>query len=817
MADYNHITLGSMVVGLVSMLSGITCSQICEPQQLTSPHSVHAYSEQPMSCLSGCVAASPNTQDPEVHIINLRSSTPPLFSTSSSQLNPQNTIDFNFKSKQGGILARNLVFVLNSAAAVLWRVKGENIFPIPLYDIKIVVPHNTSVTWNSEISINLIETALPQDNTNLLNFVQEHYDSAATFSEVLDANAFTLLVGAGIKTPSICVISPGFQTLDFTAKHVVEQPITGCEVQETLGSLQPEFHIILLHAGSGAQSSASVPVLVEIKFGRSSDNMADIILVLVAEGNVTWRVQTGLRSGMLQVVSPNLVDVEEDLLNAVDIQEVPRTSEGLLAWAATRDWPVTSFTRAESANKFVVMSEHQNTPTREPASRLKMLQKFTVIKCHRSGIQVRILQSVMSVYGLNAENMMLRDRSCGAVESGPYYVIDTQKEQCGSEMTLLVDGEVLFNNEVIYTNSESVMEGSGELDRDRLMGGPPIDDEQGLSYTVPINCKYLTNGDPVTSSLPNQVTISMDMYTGNDYRQKVQDYPHSVQVGERVYLEVSLRSDTQLNIVPKQCWLSLPGEEQLLIQQGCAMTESLIFHRGSSNSDQMRRFSFEIPDTVFVKWPYNVHCVLGMCSRNGLDGIGVDKEIPQCTSIQDPVTGCLNPLHADSMLTQAIYLGPFQIVTSSIVTPSKEDTDIPKAVEGTGCKELTSQAKDDCQVDGLATGPAVAIVVVSFIMGMVLMGALWFIHTHTGPHTGPPPSASPGTVSTASSPSANGHLMNGHIPNGAIPNGVIPNGVIPNGTIPNGNIPSGFMPSKLNPNGIPLHGMRHVDPLPEEV
>ena len=54
--------------------------------------------------------------------------------------------------------------------------------------------------------------------------------------------------------------------------------------------------------------------------------------------------------------SPNLVDVEEDLLNAVDIQEVPRTSEGLLAWAATRDWPVTSFTRAESANKFVVMS-----------------------------------------------------------------------------------------------------------------------------------------------------------------------------------------------------------------------------------------------------------------------------------------------------------------------------------------------------------------------------------------------------------------------------------------------------------------------------
>ena len=106
-----------------------------------------------MSCLSGCVAASPNTQDPEVHIINLRSSTPPLFSTSSSQLNPQNTIDFNFKSKQGGILARNLVFVLNSAVPVLWRVKGENIFPIPLYDIKIVVSKNRNSSLEFQVQL----------------------------------------------------------------------------------------------------------------------------------------------------------------------------------------------------------------------------------------------------------------------------------------------------------------------------------------------------------------------------------------------------------------------------------------------------------------------------------------------------------------------------------------------------------------------------------------------------------------------------------------------------------------------------------------
>ena len=49
------------------------------------------------------------------------------------------------------------------------------------------------------------------------------------------------------------------------------------------------------------------------------------------------------------------------------------------------------------------------------------------------------------------------------------------------------------------------MEGSGEIDRDRLMGGLPVDDEQTFTAEVPFTCMYLTNGEPVTGSLPNKV------------------------------------------------------------------------------------------------------------------------------------------------------------------------------------------------------------------------------------------------------------------------------------------------------------------------
>ena len=131
-------------------MTGVSSSQTCNLQELPSPHSVHAYDEQPVSCLSGCVGVEPDTKVPEVHIINLRLSSSSVSSTSlpaDSQSNPLDIIDFNFKSKNTGIFARSLVFVLNSATPVRWRVKGENLFPFPLYTIQIVVSR-TNNAWN---------------------------------------------------------------------------------------------------------------------------------------------------------------------------------------------------------------------------------------------------------------------------------------------------------------------------------------------------------------------------------------------------------------------------------------------------------------------------------------------------------------------------------------------------------------------------------------------------------------------------------------------------------------------------------------------
>ncbi|XP_038063653.1 transforming growth factor beta receptor type 3-like [Patiria miniata] len=826
MACLSHTaTFCLLAFSLASIITGVSCSQPCTPQTSPLSHRVHAYDKQPRQCLAGCVSAASSDPDVvEVHVVNLRSSTAPTSTsaTDSESSTPQNLVDFHFKPKQAGFFARSLVFVLNSAEPVRWSVEGENMLSIPSFTIKIVVPLHScqSVSWNPGISlsVNVECAALPHNNSDLLVFTQTHYGSVSTFSEVLDANAISLLVGSGITSPPTCIIQSDFQTPDFTARHVLEQPITGCQAPNLLGPLQPEFHVVLLGdvAGALATDTGDPPIVtLELQPVRSTDSSCDIILVLVSEANATWKVNPGRRRGLLQVMTPNSVDMRQDFMNRVEEQELPRNTAGLMAWAEMKEWPLTSFTSAESANEFIISIEHKNAPTREPPSRLSIITQYTDTDCRRDGITVRILRKVMDAFDLSAGNMMLRDHSCKAVESGDYYVIDTHRDQCGTTMTVMDTGQVVYHNEVIYSNAESVIEGSGESDLERLMGGLPVDDEQSLTAQVPFTCEYDSKGEVLTSGLfggerKPTITISMDMYTGNDFAEKQTTFPFTFQIGERVYFEVALKDSLQLSIVPSQCWLS-PGSRALtdnlhfLIYNGCARDETLIFHRDVSTSGQFRRFSYDVPD---LQWDalYYIHCELGICSR---DGTGSSRGIPVCESIMDPDTGCLAINKQNGLVldfpTQSLYLGPYKTSTSSVL-PQNEGTIVSK-----GPGEIDDESID-CEAEGLGTGPAAAIAVASFVMGMVLMGALWFIHTHTGPHTGPPPSASPCTASTASSPSANGHLMNGHIPNGAIPNGTVPSGAIPNG-----HIPAGFMASKLNPNGIPLQGMRHVDPSPEDV
>ena len=48
------------------------------------------------------------------------------------------------------------------------------------------------------------------------------------------------------------------------------------------------------------------------------------------------------------------MDMQTGPMSPVERSELPKNTEGLMTWAEMQEWPLTSFTRAETANKFVV-------------------------------------------------------------------------------------------------------------------------------------------------------------------------------------------------------------------------------------------------------------------------------------------------------------------------------------------------------------------------------------------------------------------------------------------------------------------------------
>ena len=73
------------------------------------------------------------------------------------------------------------------------------------------------------------------------------------------------------------------------------------------------------------------------------------------------------------------------------------------------------------------------------------------------------------------------------------------------------------------------------------------------------------------------------------------------------------------------------------------------------------------------------------------------------------------------------YVEIFIVYSDGTDTPVvKVETDVPE----TG--EVSGSNKEPMVIEGLDSGTVVGIAFAAFIIGAMMMGALWFIHTHSG-------------------------------------------------------------------------------------
>ena len=117
-----------------------------------------------------------------------------------------------------------------------------------------------------------------------------------------------LSLSPGISSPRTCQIQAGFQTPYFTARYLVQQPVTGCHSPKPTVPLPREFHAILLQGVTGNPATGTSkypPLVVDVLVKGTGDSMRSVVLWLVSEANVSWKIRTQGILGQLEVKVTN--------------------------------------------------------------------------------------------------------------------------------------------------------------------------------------------------------------------------------------------------------------------------------------------------------------------------------------------------------------------------------------------------------------------------------------------------------------------------------------------------------------------------------
>ncbi|OWF53308.1 Transforming growth factor beta receptor type 3 [Mizuhopecten yessoensis] len=129
-----------------------------------------------------------------------------------------------------------------------------------------------------------------------------------------------------------------------------------------------------------------------------------------------------------------------------------------------------------------------------------------------------------------------------------------------------------------------------------------------------------------------------------------------------------------------------------------------------------------------------LQCRIGVCSRNPKLAQGIPCGDEMCGKITANMPGKL------------IVRGPLEITgqveppepsRKTIIKPAINQGVIPKGDQRNHHHQSNSRHNsnhaDTIVIEGLDSGTVVGIAFAAFIIGVLLMAALWFIHTHTGP------------------------------------------------------------------------------------
>lgn len=390
-------------------------------------------------------------------------------------------------------------------------------------------------------------------------------------------------------------------------------------------------------------------------------------------------------------------------------------------------------------------------------------------KCASGHMEVSIAKSFIEASQVDKTKISLKDSSCRmSRETDKHIILRSGLDECGTQL-LEMDNLLSYSNKVLLWTTPSLVQnflqdlGSGNFE-DNEMGsgardmGSYMDDEdfQTRRLALEVECKVYKDPledklDSTSHSLVGRVDnnnirpqCELNLYTNFFFLRPHTNFPMTVTKDSIIYVKASV-TNKDVSLIADACWLSsshLPHSKtphrKQLISQGCESAPTVQWLDDPMDAPigtdlKTTKFRFQLgKEFPGDKSSFYLHCQFRTCHRDNFDSVAkcsIDST-ERCKQMKEH-----SARHASGNSNAdcgPVTVGPIEM-TDTEVNVKRPGTQDDAAASAQGEDSKGQQRHQRIIIEGLDSPTVVGIAFAAFIIGIILVGALWFIHSHTGP------------------------------------------------------------------------------------
>ncbi|XP_059485084.1 uncharacterized protein LOC132202282 isoform X2 [Neocloeon triangulifer] len=496
---------------------------------------------------------------------------------------------------------------------------------------------------------------------------------------------------------------------------------------------------------------------IEVRNKELPDRMDDLLLSAINYGPLVLYARTERASGF-EVIVANTKDADEQLSGDMagedkitDASSMVNPQQVTMQHNVLRSTVVSSLKSDEQHHQLI-----------------DDLRREITVSCEPKRMNISFPKTLMSKLGVRS--IALNNPSCRSQSNDTHIWLSTHITSCNT----LSSSE---NDKTVYSNAVHFKFGMDEV----LDTESDDEDQEDDDKKLRVVCKYI-------SKFPGQISViyggidtddepserldgpsrssnghnlyMMELYKDRNHSDLLSfDFgPSLVTYDDKIFVRTWIESGLPIQVVPEKCWISNSSDYRAtrsgtiyLVKKACAADLSVDVEDHFSERSKHRHggFNFQVNRAYSEMNLLYLHCALGLCTHKPEHARG--NLLICANQALNCFKGGMD--YFSSTAQQIITRGPIKLV------PRKAKPMQPHGMAPTGMPPVDPVGLPVSPYNGLATKTptvqhtpvpetrttsvnpgnistemAAVIALIAFLIGVVVTGAMWFIHVKTDPY-----------------------------------------------------------------------------------